>query len=209
MFVTSSRQAAVKYKTFLDSELRKNNYPYQSLVAFTGTVSWISKDEQGNERSENYTEDGMNRLLNPKNEKIERLFENDSNIRFLNVANNFWTGFNEPLLHTIFLDKPVRDKAAVQTLSRLDRIYPDKKDALVGDFTGSYEQIMKAYNKYQGDVISHINPNPDYLIELKNALLRFGIFTESDVKEIGSSLLRRDSIHLFIGLISSIIEKFK
>jgi type I restriction enzyme, R subunit len=69
MIVTSSRLAAVKYKTYLDIELKKNKYPYESLVAFTGTVSWISKDEQGNERSENYTEDGMNSTLNPRNEK--------------------------------------------------------------------------------------------------------------------------------------------
>lgn len=175
MIVSSSRLAAVKYKLYLDDEIKKQGLQYKSLVAFSGTIK---------HNDENFTENGMNRNNNPRNLKTEDIFNEDDQIRFLIVANKFQTGFSEPLLHTMFVDKPLRDRNAVQTLSRLNRIHPDKLDTLVVDFTGSYEQIMKAYKKYQKNITSHKTSDPKALFELKAALLKYGIFTKSDVEEV-------------------------
>lgn len=175
MIVSSSRLAAVKYKLILDEEIKNQGLKYKSLVAFSGKI-----DYDGNA----YTENSMNRPNNPKNEKIEDVFEVNDNVRFLVVANKFQTGFDEPLLHTMFVDKPLRGRNAVQTLSRLNRIHPDKTDTLVVDYTGSYEEIMKAYRKYQKDVTTIKETDPNALFELKDALLKFAIFTESDVEEV-------------------------
>jgi type I restriction enzyme R subunit len=175
MIVSSSRLAAVKYKLFLDEEIINQGLKYKTLVAFSGNI-----DYEGNV----YTEDSMNRPNNPQNEKIEDVFENNDNIRFLIVANKFQTGFDEPLLHTMFVDKPLRGRNAVQTLSRLNRKHPDKKDTLVVDYTGSYDEIMKAYRKYQKNVTTVKETNPKVLFELKDALLKFAVFTESDVEKV-------------------------
>jgi type I restriction enzyme R subunit len=84
----------------------------------------------------------------------------------------------------MFVDKPLRDKNAVQTLSRLNRMHPGKVDTLAIDFTNSYKQIIKAYKKYQKDVTSNKSSDPNQLHELKAALLKFEIFTEEDVTKL-------------------------
>ncbi len=201
MVVTSSRLAAVKYKLFMDEEIKKRNLPYKTLVAFSGKVEY---------EKVTYTETGMNSPNNPKNEKIEDVFEKNDDIRFLIVANKFQTGFDEPLLHTMFVDKPLRGRNAVQTLSRLNRIHPDKKDTLVVDYTGSYEEIMKAYQKYQKDITTVKDIDPKALFELKDALLKFAVFTETDVKEVVKlSEEGKENMHEIAGIIFSIINKYK
>ena len=202
MIVSSSRLAAVKYKLFLDEEIRNKGLKYKSLAAFSGKIEFEDKS---------YTEDGMNRPNNPKNLKTEDVFEQDDHIRFLIVANKFQTGFSEPLLHTMFVDKPLRDRNAVQTLSRLNRIHPDKKDTLAVDFTGSYEQIMKAYKKYQKNVTTHKRIDPRSLFELKDALLKFAVFTESDVEEVAALGKSEDSRNMpaIAGLLSRTKKNFK
>jgi len=219
MIVTSSRVAATKYKLFLDAELKKQNIKYKSLVAFSGGIDidklQLTDDEfkQFNIeelKGEKFTEIGMNKPLNKKNLKLEKLFKKTDAIKFLIVANKFQTGFNEPLLHTMFLDKPVRDKNAVQTLSRLNRVYPGKKDTLVIDFTGSYDEIIKAYKKFQKDVTSNKTSDPNQLLELKEALLKFSIFKQDDVDEIVKLGKSGDTKNLpaVVGLTIQIKNKF-
>ena len=174
MIVTSSRLAAVKYKLFLDEIVEEQDLNYQSLIAFSGKIKY----------EENiFTEREMNKTLNPKNQKLEDVFEKGAQIRFLIVANKFQTGYDEPQLHTMFLDKPLRGRNAVQTLSRLNRKHPDKKDTLAVDFTGSYEQIMKAYKYYQKTVVTDKTTDPNDLFKIKEELLKFGVFTISDVDD--------------------------
>lgn len=171
MVVASSRLAAVKYKLFLDEALKRENLPYKAVVAFTGTI-----ELDGN----NYTEANMNGF--PDSKTAEQ-FEKPEN-RFLIMANKFQTGFDQPLLHTMFLDKSVSDINAVQTLSRLNRIYPPlKEDTLVVDFTDSYDEIIKAFRRFQGNVISKRDVNPDDLARIYNELLKKGVFTRGDVEE--------------------------
>lgn len=175
MVVTSSRLSAVKYKLFMDEELKKRGLKWKTLVAFTGQINYNGTF---------YSETEMNRSNNPKSVKIEECFEQNDDIRFLIVANKFQVGFSEKLLHTMFLDKALQGRNAVQTISRLNRIYPGKKfDTLTVDFTNSYDNIIKAFRKYQHNVESHKEANPDDLYKLKDELLKRGIFTLEDVAE--------------------------
>ena len=175
MVVTSSRLCAVKYKLFLDEELKKRGLKWKSLVAFSGQI---------NHNGVFYSETEMNRPNNPKSVKIEDCFIGYDQIRFLIVANKFQVGFDEKMLHTMFLDKALQDRNAVQTISRLNRIYPGKKfDTLTVDFTNSYDNIIKAFRKYQSHVESHKEANPDDLFKIKDELLKRGIFTLEDVED--------------------------
>jgi type I restriction enzyme R subunit len=125
----------------------------------------------------------MNRSNNPQSVKIEDCLKNNDQIRFLIVANKFQVGFDEKMLHTMFVDKALQDRNAVQTISRLNRIYPGKKnDTLTVDFTNSYDKIIKAFRKYQHNVESHKEANPDDLYKIKDELLKRGIFTLEDVE---------------------------
>jgi len=173
MVVTSSRLCAVKYKHFLDDELKKRGLKWKTLVAFSGQINHDNKF---------YSETEMNRINNPQSLKIEECFEKDNQIRFLIVANKFQVGFSEKMLHTMFLDKALQDRNAVQTISRLNRTYPGKKvDTLTVDFTNSYDNIIKAFRKYQHNVESHKEANPDDLYKIKDELLKRGIFTVDDI----------------------------
>jgi type I restriction enzyme R subunit len=175
MIVTSSRLSAVKYKLYLDEELKKRGLKWKTLVAFSGQI---------NHNGLFYSETEMNKSNNPQNVKIEQCFEKSDDIRFLIVANKFQVGFSEKMLHTMFLDKSLQDRNAVQTISRLNRIYPGKKfDTLTVDFTNSYDKIIKAFKKYQSNVESHKEANPDDLYKIKDELLKRGIFTLEDVEE--------------------------
>jgi type I restriction enzyme, R subunit len=174
MVVTSSRLSAVKYKLFIDEELKRRNLgKWKTLVAFSGTVQYNSKA---------YSEPEMNRSNNPQSLITEDCFKADD-MRILIVAGKFQVGFNQPLLHTMFLDKALADRNAVQTISRLNRIFPGKKDTLTVDFTNSYDAIIKAFKKYQKTVDSHKEANPDDLYKIKDDLLKRGVFTLADVDE--------------------------
>ena len=175
MVVTSSRLSAVKYKLYLDEELKKRGLKWKTLVAFSGQINYNDIF---------YSETEMNRPNNPQNVKIEECFEKGDDIRFLVVANKFQVGFSEKMLHTMFLDKALQGRNAVQTISRLNRIYPGKKfDTLTVDFTNSYDNIIKAFKKYQNKVESHKEANPDDLYKIKDELLKRGIFTMEDVED--------------------------
>ena len=119
MVVTRSRLHAVLYKRAFDKYIKEQAYPVKTLVAFTGTVN---HDEQ------EYTENSMNELADKKT--IENAFQEDP-YRILIVANKFQTGFDEPLLHTMYVDKSLNGITAVQTLSRVNRIHKNKNDTLI------------------------------------------------------------------------------
>jgi type I restriction enzyme R subunit len=175
MVVTSSRLSAVKYKLFMDEELIRRGLKWKTLVAFSGQIKYNGIF---------YSETEMNRGNNPKSQKIEDCFAENNDIRFLIVANKFQVGFNEKMLHTMFIDKALQDRNAVQTISRLNRVYPGKKrDTLTVDFTNSYDKIIKAFRKYQSKVENHREANPDDLYKLKDELLKRGIFTLEDVND--------------------------
>src|SRR5262249_32114578 len=135
MIVTRSRLHAVRYKLALDAYLREQGCPYKALVAFSGTVHDEGRD---------YTEAGMNGLPGGQTaETFKRV-----GYRFLVVANKFQTGFDQPLLHTMYVDKKLGGVNAVQTLSRLNRTHPGKESTLVLDFANGADEIQKAFAPY-------------------------------------------------------------
>jgi len=117
MIVTRSRLHAVRYRLALDAYLREKNYPWKTLVAFSGMVR---------DRGMDYTEPNMNGFSEKQTAKV---FERPE-YRFLIVANKFQTGFDQPLLHTMYVDKKLGGVNAVQTLSRLDRTHPEKTETM-------------------------------------------------------------------------------
>ena len=170
MVVTRSRLHAVLYKKAFDKLIKENNYPIKTLVAFTGIVR---HDEQ------EYTENSMNEL--PSKKTIQKAFEEDS-CKILIVAEKFQTGFDQPLLHTIYVDKMLNGITAVQTLCRANRMHSNKKDTLILDFVNKTEVIQKAFQSYYEVTFLKEATDPHKLYELEEKLLDYQIFEQSDVK---------------------------
>jgi type I restriction enzyme R subunit len=175
MVVTGSRLAAVKYKKAFDSYIQEKGYAgIRALVAFSGTV------EDPADPGSAYTETGMNDGL-PERELPER-FAGD-NYRVLIVAEKYQTGFDQPLLQTMYVVKRLAGVQAVQTLSRLNRTAPGKTRTFVLDFRNEEEDIFKAFKPYYEATPMGENADPQKLNELHHKLLQPAVFTPGDVKD--------------------------
>ena len=173
MVVTKSILAAIKYKQAFDSYLKEVKSPYKAIVAFSGKKEY--KDVEYDEVSMNHFESYKNDI--PKNFKKKEY-------RFLIVANKYQTGFDQPLLHTMYVDKKLRDVQAVQTLSRLNRAYkPFKKDTFVLDFYNTAEDIKLAFDPYYTSTILSEETNPNKLNDLVDALEKFEVYNEEVVTD--------------------------
>ena len=175
MIVTRSRLHAVRYRLALDRYLNEKGYPWKALVAFSGTVR---------DGGAAYTESGMNsagreHVIGERNTANE--FDKPD-YRFLVVANKFQTGFDQPLLHTMYVDKKLGGVNAVQTLSRLNRIHPGKKGTMVLDFANDAEEIRKSFEPYYETTLLSEETDPNLLYEIQGRLLVFAVYTEADVE---------------------------
>ncbi len=168
MIVTRSRLHAVRYKLALDQYLREKGYPYKALVAFSGTVRDAGVD---------YTESNMNGFPEAQ---TAGTFEHPE-YRFLVVAEKFQTGFDQPLLHTMYVDKKLSGVNAVQTLSRLNRTRPDKAETMVLDFTNEADDIEQAFQPYYERTLLSEATDPNLLYDLERQLLDFHIFSQAQV----------------------------
>src|SRR6059036_59667 len=168
MAVTRSRLHAVRYKLAVDKYLSERGYPFKALVAFSGTVQ---------DGGQSYTEFSMNGFPEAQTAKA---FER-SEYRFLIVANKFQTGFDQPLLHTMYVDKKLGGVNAVQTLSRLDRTHPEKKGTLVLDFANEADAIKDAFEPYYETTLLSEATDPNLLYELQTNLAAFPVYTETDM----------------------------
>jgi type I restriction enzyme R subunit len=184
MIVTSSRKAAVKYKLMMDSVLGAAGLPHKTLVAFSGTVrlAWKGAEEAS------YTEKNLNNIK----AEIEDEFKKPE-YRFIIVANKFQYGFNQPYLHTMFLDKAVSGINAVQTISRLNRTLVGKTDTLVVDFTNSYEQIISAFRKFKREVNDYSQSDIRELPRMKKEILAENVFTMANVEAFKKAVFSSDS----------------
>ena len=173
MVVTGSRLAAVKYKLAFDRYIEEQGYAgIRSLVAFSGTVE--DPDDPGS----SYTEVGMNGGL--AESELPETFERDD-YRVLLVAEKYQTGFDQPLLQTMYVVKRLAGVQAVQTLSRLNRIAPGKSRTFVLDFANEEDDIYKAFKPYYETTPVGENADPHRLSELQHRLLEWAIFTPADV----------------------------
>src|SRR6185312_7844636 len=139
MVVTGSRLEAVRYKQSFDRYIRQKGYAIKSLVAFSGTVQ---DDKLPNAA---YTEEGMN--LGIKEKELPEKFATQE-YQVLLVAEKYQTGFDQPLLHTMYVDKRLAGVQAVQTLSRLNRVTTGKEDTFVLDFVNERDEIFNAFKPY-------------------------------------------------------------
>ncbi len=197
MIVTRSRLHAVRYKHAVDRYLQEKGYPYKALVAFSGEV------EDG---ALKYSEAGMNHIPEAQTAKT---FEQDDH-RFLIVANKFQTGFDQPLLHTMYVDKKLGGVNAVQTLSRLNRIDPGKNETMVLDFANSAEEIQEAFKPYYEKTLLTEGTDPNLLYDRQNQLLDFHLYTDTDVNSFArlyyDDKASQDKLY---AALDSIVERYK
>ena len=172
MVVTGSRLEAVKYKRGFDKYIRKMGYPIKTLVAFSGTVI----DDKL--PSVTYTEEGMNDGIREK-ELPERFATQEYQV--LLVAEKYQTGFDQPLLHTMYVDKRLDGIQAVQTLSRLNRIHPLKEETFVLDFVNDRVDIQAAFKTYYDGAQMGEEVDPARLYQLKGELDASGVYLAEEV----------------------------
>ena len=172
MVVTGSRLEAVRYKQSFDKYIEKKGYAIKSLVAFSGKVP----DDEIKDLF--YTEEGMNQGVKEK-ELPEKFTTQEYQV--LLVAEKYQTGFDQPLLHTMYVDKRLAGIQAVQTLSRLNRIHPFKEDTFVLDFVNDREEIRDAFKTYYEGAEMGEQVDPDRMYQLRGELDSSGIYLAEEM----------------------------
>ncbi|WP_256288299.1 type I restriction endonuclease subunit R [Halobellus inordinatus] len=175
MVVTSSRVHAVRYKKAIDEYIEKNGYDLNALVAFSGTV-----EDDGFE----YTEKGMNDGI--KESELPNKFDTPE-YQVLVVADKYQTGFDQPLLHTMYVDKKLSGIQAVQTLSRLNRTHPGKEDTFVLDFENDRDDIYNAFQPYYEKTTIDETTDPQHIYQLESELNAFQIYTQQEVDQFAEA----------------------
>jgi type I restriction enzyme R subunit len=173
MVVTGSRLEAVRYKQSFDRYIAKKRYPIKTLVAFSGTVV----DEKVPDKA--YTEEGMNSGI--KEKELPEKFAT-AEYQVLLVAEKYQTGFDQPLLHTMYVDKRLAGIQAVQTLSRLNRIHPLKEDTFVLDFVNDRQEIQEAFKQYYEGAEMGEEVDPARMYQLKVELDASGIYLAEELE---------------------------
>lgn len=171
MVVTGSRQEAVRYKLAMDKYIAANNYDIGTLVAFSGDV--VDLDSGPNK----FNEGTMNAKL--FGQSISGAFKGKE-YQVLIVANKFQTGFDQPLLCAMYVDKRLDGITAVQTLSRLNRIYPGKEQTFVLDFVNDAETIRLAFEPYYETTELLATTDPNLIYDLHSKIAQEGIYTEQE-----------------------------
>ena len=177
MVVTGSRLEAVRYKQSFDRYIQAKGYAIKSLVAFSGTVL----DDKLADVT--YTEPGMNHGISEK-ELPEKFATQEYQV--LLVAEKYQTGFDQPLLHTMFVDKRLAGIQAVQTLSRLNRVHPLKEDAFVLDFVNDREEIREAFKTYYEGAEMGEEVDPARMYAIKGELDASGVYLDEELERFSA-----------------------
>ena len=175
MVVTDSRLAAVRYFHEIKRYIREQHYvDMDILAAFSGTVQ--DGDEEYTEAGLNVRKDGSHISESQTKEEFH------DNFNVLVVAEKYQTGFDEPLLHTMIVDKKLKNVKAVQTLSRLNRTCPGKVDTFVLDFANKKEDILEAFQPFYQETSLEQEVNVDLIYQTEKELLDYAIYNENDIK---------------------------
>ncbi|GJM33173.1 MAG: hypothetical protein DHS20C18_21740 [Saprospiraceae bacterium] len=170
MIVCRSIDSAIKYKDAVDRYLKATNSPYKAIVAFSGKKKHYKTGVE-------LTEEKMNRFPDGNND-IPKQFKKEA-YRFLIVANKYQTGFDEPLLHTMYVDKQLSGVQAVQTLSRLNRAKkPDKTETFVLDFFNATDEIKEAFKPFYTTTVLSEETDPNKLNDLQESLDDYQIYDQ-------------------------------
>jgi type I restriction enzyme, R subunit len=187
MVVTSSRLHAVRYLKEFRKYIKEHNLEnIDVLVAFSGEV----RDD-----GEVYTEPKLNVDYKGDNKEIKenqlpKRFHDDYNV--LIVADKYQTGFDEPLLHTMFVDKPLSGVKAVQTLSRLNRTCPGKKDTFVLDFVNKAEDIQESFQPYYQGTILESGADPNTIYQIYKRVESYKLFNGDEIHEFAKTYYSKE-----------------
>ena len=195
MLVTDGVDRAVRYYNAIRDLLHQRELPFRALVAFSG-----SRKLDDQELSE--------ALLNgfPESSTAER-FQEDP-YRILICADKFQTGYDEPLLHTMYVDKHLSGIRAVQTLSRLNRFHPKKSDTFVLDFMNTTEVIQESFGDYYRTTILSGETDPDKLHDLKGGLDQAQIYSQEEIDDLVEKYLKGEERSTFEPVLGQCTERF-
>ena len=177
MVVTGSRVEAVRWQLAINKYIRENGYPIKTLVAFSGEVD--DKESGPDPFKETSTE------LNPnlKGRDIREAFKGDE-YQVLLVASKFQTGFDQPLLCGMYVDKRLAGIQAVQTLSRLNRFYPGKDTTFVLDFVNDSKEVLDAFKTYYTTATLEDVTDPGIVLKLRAKLDEYGFYDEPEIERV-------------------------
>lgn len=176
MVVASSIKRAIEYYMAINKLLEERKSPYKAIVAFTGEIKY---------EGVTYNEAKLNGF---PSSQIEKKFRKDP-YRLLIVANKFQTGYDEPLLQTMYVDKGLSDIKAVQTLSRLNRCYPNKNEVFVLDFQNDPADIKAAFDKYYKTTILSGETDVNKLNDLIEEMEPLEVYSDEEVKAVAELYL--------------------
>jgi type I restriction enzyme R subunit len=201
MLVTRSRLHAVRFKRKFDDIMREMKLPYGALVAFSGTVTDA-------ETGLDYTKENMNNL-GGKIDITDAL--KLPQFRILIVANMYQTGFDEPMLHTMFVDKKLGGTSSVQTLSRLNRTAPGKDTTMVLDFVNDPEMIQADFQKYYGSNYMELDDqtDPNSLYSVQNKIDGYNILFANDIEAYAKIFfIKGDHKEKLQPILNDIVKRF-
>ncbi len=200
MVVTRSRLHAVKYYLEFKRQMNERGISFKPLVAFSGTV----KDPDS---AADYTETGLNQLSS-KVSIPDALKTPD--YRILVVAEKFQTGFDEPMLHTMYVDKKLEGVHAVQTLSRLNRTMRGKNETIVLDFVNDSRDILTSFQPYYQTTMLEGETDPNKLYDIQTELEQFDLYTKADVDEFATIFFNEKAAReLFQPILDRVIENWR
>ena len=192
MVVTSSRKEAVRYKLCFDKYIAEQGYQkIHAMVAFSGEVEFNEKDPNvAGLIGEKYTEHNMNPNL--KGRELRKAFDSDD-YQVMLVANKFQTGFDQPKLCAMYVDKKLGGVECVQTLSRLNRTYPGKAETgtFILDFFNDPDEILEAFQPYYQTAELDDVSDPDLIFDLFDKLRAAGIFQWQEVEQFCVAFLQK------------------
>lgn len=196
MVATQSIDAAIKYWQAINVELAARNWPWRTIVAFTG-----ERDVHGVRSTESTLNEFSSREI-PSKLKEEPY-------RMLIVADKYLTGFDEPLLQTMYVDKILSDVKAVQALSRLNRAYPGKKETFVLDFANEPDRIVSAFQPYYRTTVLSHETDPNKLYDLQDTLDGSDVYLPDQVFTFVERYLANVERPLLDTMLDRSVEKYQ
>ena len=196
MVVTSSIMRAIEFYYEIKRLLEERKSPYKAIVAFSGTKEYGGKE---------VSEADINGF---PSKDIEDNMGRDP-YRILVVADKFQTGYDQPLLHTMYVDKVLTDVKAVQTLSRLNRCHPKKRDTFVLDFANDADTIQQAFQRFYKTTILSKETDPNKLNDLIQEIESANIYTEEDVHTLNDKYWAGEEREQLDPIINQSVERFK
>ena len=200
MVVTSSRLAAVKYFHECKRYIEAQGYDIGVLVAFSGTV---------NDGGAEYSESKLNvRADGSHISESQTTNEFRENFQILIVAEKYQTGFDEPLLHTMIVDKKLRGVKAVQTLSRLNRTYQGKFDTFILDFMNSQENILEAFQPFYQETMLEGELNTDLLYKVQNDLRSYRVYSDENINLFAKEYFGKSNMGRMTAILRPVAERY-